>query len=329
MAADPWVVQNSHGPEVGSILSVMYDYATDSSGPGYVDMKYNATFEQLYLGAFDRTASGAALREEATSEQIGALVGWLYGYQPQEMVQILALDDEHGYATLVTIKTVNSMDSATVQQLYGDLKADVIPLTDMGVFAVITGDMILTEVIMSSISESQMISLIITLLASLLILTAIMWYTRRSFVLGPLAVLPIAFCVVWTWGSMFLLGISLNVMTLTIASLTIGMGITYGIHITHRFVEDLNRYGDVERAVKNAVGKTGTSLLGAALTTIVGFGIIGFSILPPVQQFGMLTALAISFSFISATLILPSLLVIWARRKAGLKANGDKHPEQF
>ena len=114
---------------------------------------------------------------------------------------------------------------------------------------------------------------------------------------------------------MFIFGIPLNVMTLTIASLTVGMGVTYGIHITHRFVEEFKRNGDIDNAVDKAVGKTGVSLLGAAITTIIGFGIIGFSILPPIQQFGVITALAIGLSFIGAVFVLPAILVIWARQK--------------
>lgn len=314
MGSTPAVLMNGHGADAQSILSVFHDYGTDSSGPGYQDPRYNATFEAMYLQAFERTDNWAVLKENATQPQVQMLVGWLYQNAPQDMVQILALDDEHGYATLVTVKNVNTMDSKTVWALYDGLKEDVTPLTATGATAVVTGGTILTEVIMSSINESQISSLMITAVASLAILVAIMWFTRRSFALGAIAVLPIMFCVIWTWGTMFLLGIDLNVLTLTIASLTVGMGITYGIHITHRFVEDLDRCKDVNEAVRNSVGKTGASLLGAALTTVVGFGIISFASLPPVQQFGMLTAMAIGFSFISSTLILPSLLVVWARR---------------
>ncbi|NYT16366.1 MAG: MMPL family transporter, partial [Methanomassiliicoccales archaeon] len=75
------------------------------------------------------------------------------------------------------------------------------------------------------------------------------------------------------------------------------------------------RNGDIDNAVNKAVGRTGVSLFGAAITTIIGFGIIGFSILPPIQQFGVITALAIGLSFIGAVFVLPAILVIWARTK--------------
>ena len=60
----------------------------------------------------------------------------------------------------------------------------------------------------------------------------------KSAILGVLTLIPVALCVIWILGSMYLFGIPLNVMTLSIASLTIGLGVTYGIHISHRFAEE-------------------------------------------------------------------------------------------
>jgi len=115
---------------------------------------------------------------------------------------------------------------------------------------------------------------------------------------------------------MFILDISLNVMTLTIAALTVGMGVTYGIHITHRFNAELSDGRSVEDAVRRTTRQTGKGVLGAALTTSVGFAIIGFSAMVPMQQFGIITAMAILYSYLGASLVLPSMLVLWGRRRA-------------
>jgi uncharacterized membrane protein YdfJ with MMPL/SSD domain len=65
------------------------------------------------------------------------------------------------------------------------------------------------------------------------------------------------------------------------------------------------------------VGHTGAALFGAAATTIGGFGMLTFSVLTPMAQFGIVTALSIFYSFLASVFVLPSFLAIWARRKYG------------
>ena len=57
------------------------------------------------------------------------------------------------------------------------------------------------------------------------------------------------------------------------------------------------------------------ALFGAAATTMVGFGLLVFVVLPPIQQFGGISALAILFSFFASVFVLPSILSLWARVK--------------
>lgn len=312
MADDKNVLKTGGQPDVESFLSVMYDWATNTSGEGFIDTKYNETFSVLYHQYFTTGNNTGTIKNDTTQDDVEMLVVWLFFNAPMDMVQVLAPNDD-GYSALMDISITSQMSSDETMALYNDLMDDTQSLRDMGLYAQVTGETIVTEMIMSDMGRSQTTSLLTTLIASLIILTIVMYAFSRSFFLGGISLLPIVFCVIWMWGIMFIFGIPLNVMTLTIASLTVGMGVTYGIHITHRFVEEFKRDGDIENAVDKAVGKTGVSLLGAALTTIVGFGIIGFSILPPLQQFGVITALAIGLSFIGAVFVLPAILVIWAR----------------
>ena len=176
-------------------------------------------------------------------------------------------------------------------------------------------------VIMDSLNDSQIRSLIITLIISLLVLTIVFWYKWRSLVLGPITLAPVAFCVIWTLGTMYLAGIPLNIMTLTIACLTIGLGITYGIHISSRFLEDLEQFDNIDDACRSTVSHTGTALFGAAATTIGGFGLLVFALMPPLQQFGGITALTILYSFLTSVFVLPTFLVMWAKRQKRSKSN--------
>ena len=111
------------------------------------------------------------------------------------------------------------------------------------------------------------------------------------------------------------MGYSLNVMTVMITSLTIGLGITYAIHATERFKIVADRTGNTVEAVTETVRHTGSALLMAAVTTVAGFGILVFSPMPPQQQFGVVTALTIIYSLITTIFILPIALAKWGERR--------------
>jgi len=132
--------------------------------------------------------------------------------------------------------------------------------------------------------------------------------------------IPVLLVLVWILGTMVAIGYTLNVMTILIGALTVGLGVTYAIHISHRFIEEIEHHNSLETAVNNTVKNTGSALFGAAMTTVLGFGVLFFAILPPMKQFGTMTAITIFYSFLSSVWVLPSMLVLWARY-AGLAKN--------
>jgi len=93
------------------------------------------------------------------------------------------------------------------------------------------------------------------------------------------------------------------------------LGITYAIHITHRFLEDWEKEKDILEALKKTVRHTGTSVFGAAATTMAGFGTLGLSSMPPIRQFGEISAISIFYSFLLSVFILPTFLYFWAKWK--------------
>jgi uncharacterized membrane protein YdfJ with MMPL/SSD domain len=161
-------------------------------------------------------------------------------------------------------------------------------------------------------------------LLSFIILTAVFWYTDGQPLLGIISMLPVLLVLVWILGTMVTIGYTLNVMTILIGALTVGLGVTYAIHISHRFIEEMEHHHSLDKAINNTVKNTGSALFGAAMTTVLGFGVLFFAILPPMKQFGTMTALTILYSFLSSVWVLPSMLVIWARQ-TGLSGNGNEH----
>ncbi len=369
MKDDKSVIKKADEPDVQSILSVMKDWATNTTQYGLQDTNYDPSFETMYNSTM--TIEGVP-KQSATKDDIAVLYNWLHS-NPKSIKAVKYVlhkteNNEYDSTVLRISVDVDSNDNEAVETLHEDLKEDKKALDNSADQSIVTGGPILTKVIMDSLNESQIRSLIITIILSFIVLTIVFWYKWRSLILGLITMTPVIFCVAWTLGTMYLVNIPLNMMTIIIASLTIGLGITYGIHITHRFLEDLENYNSknnlpiqkkvrcpncgeivnvsgkpgevvnvtcpscaslgkvtfkkptsttayIDDACRSTVTHTGTALFGAAATTISGFGLLVFALMPPLQQFGGITALTIFYSFLASVFILPTFLVVWAKWK--------------
>jgi len=142
------------------------------------------------------------------------------------------------------------------------------------------------------------------IIAILLVLAALIIIFGSS-IYGFLTMIPVAFVLVWEPGFLVALDIPLSVVTISIASIMIGIGIDYGVHITHRVREEMARGLSKTNATKIAIEKTGLSLVEAACTTIAGISAIFFINIAALQQFAIVIVLMVALSCIGAALILP------------------------
>ncbi len=172
-----------------------------------------------------------------------------------------------------------------------------------------------------SLTASQATSIVLTIVAALVVLVLFFWVTEFRPMLAVLSVLPILLVLVWVLGTMVLLGYSYNVITALITALSIGIGVDYTIHVTHRFVEEIEHGKKIAEAINVTMRTTGGALLGSALTTALGFTVLVFSPIAPMGQFGLLTAITVSYSLIAAVVVLPPMLVSWAAYHAWRQAN--------
>ncbi len=243
-------------------------------------------------------------------KNITAIYNWLYEHADGKAV----LHKSNGPydSMLIIIRSTASTDTEN-NVLTEEIDKDMQPLKSLGLKTVLTGTNILTFHILDMLQGTEWNSLVITLIASLIVLTIVFFYEKRSFILGVITSLPVMLALLWLLGTMYFLGINFNVVTVTVTSLTIGLGITYAIHITHRFLEDWDREKRIEEAIKKTVRHTGTSIFGAATTTIAGFGTLMLSSMPPIQQFGEIAALSILYSFVLSVFILPTFLYQWGK----------------
>lgn len=229
---------------------------------------------------------------------------------PDQMRGVLHKGDSGGYdAALFDITTQAGESGASALRF--DAAAAFGPVTDQGLTAVATSDEIINDVIVTTLRDSQLSSLLLTLLAALILLVANFWVEARRPMLGVITTLPVVLVVLLSFALMVVFGIPFGPVTATIAALAIGIGIPYMIHITHRYLEERAMHAEAGGAIRSTLTHTGGALAGSAVTTIAGFGILVTSTTIPFRQFGFVTAYTILLAMLAAVLVLPSMLFVW------------------
>jgi predicted RND superfamily exporter protein len=268
----------------------------------YVSLSEPTSAEYAPAVAAAVTAAGldASLRARTDADLAGLL----------DAVRVAAPDELSGLVTpeasLFSFTTQAGTDGA--QELAAELEAA------FGATAVATSSEIIDAAVVESTSRTQVTSLVLALIGGALLLMLNYFVSDRRPMLGLLTILPVGGVVILLYAFMVLVGIEFGPVTATLAAVVIGIGVDYTIHVTHRFQEFLREGMDVDAAITNTLKTTGSALLASAVTTSLGFAILTQSSLIPFQQLGWLTLVAIAGSALVSVLVLPSMLVIYARR---------------
>jgi predicted RND superfamily exporter protein len=144
----------------------------------------------------------------------------------------------------------------------------------------------------------------------------------RSFSAGIVSMIPLLFTVLFNFGVMAYSGKSLDIATLMISSITIGIGIDYGIHFIERYREELRSTVSQSQALLQAAQTTGTGIVYNALALALGFGVMILSAFQGLQNFGLLIAMTMVVSAASAFAVIPALLARSRVEKQGVDSRG-------
>jgi predicted RND superfamily exporter protein len=236
----------------------------------------------------------------------------LFAIAPQQAAGVIEQTDSGEYSAARLVISTSGAASG------GDVTSEMRAVADgveaeSSLTATATGQTILFKIVQDQLLNTVIESLLITLVAVFAFLMFTYRITEGSATLGAVTLLPVVFSVSWILGTMYLLDIPFNILTGMITSLTVGLGVAYSIHLSERYNQELERTNSVWTAMNRAVTGTGGALLGSAATTVGGFGVLAFAILPPLQQFGIITGLTIIYAFLASVLVLPSLLVVWTK----------------
>ena len=146
-----------------------------------------------------------------------------------------------------------------------------------------------------------------SLFLSILLVFATLILIFRSSLYAFLTIIPIIFVLLMEPGILVSLGISLSVVTISIASIIVGTGVDYGVHITKRYLEGVEEGLGKEEAIEKAIEKTGLSLVEAALTTVAGLLAVYFVNVPALQEFMKVVISMIILSLLGAVFFMPAL----------------------
>lgn len=311
--ADPAVAnaQLQLGPELAQVDGVRASAGTARVASPAALVAQLAEDEPAFAAAASQF--GFAGGQFAPDADLRALFELAETYEPVRVPQSV---NDDATAGVVAISTNAGQDGA--RELAAAIATRLGPVEQLGVSTSVTSELLVFEDSLDALTDSQTRGIAVTLLAAMLLLTSYYGVKERTPVLGVITMIPSVAVVTWVLGTMWMLGVSFNVMTAMVASLAIGIGVPFGIHVTHRFLEDRRRYATVDEAIHKTVTHTGGAMAGSAATTAVGFGVLMLASLGPMRQFGLIVAITIVYSFLAAVLVQPSCLKLWAERRAKL-----------
>ncbi len=170
----------------------------------------------------------------------------------------------------------------------------------------LTGISVLYNNVLQSLFRSQILTLG-TVFVCIFIMLVVLF---RSIKLALIGTLPNIFTALFILGLMGVLGIPLDIMTITIAAITIGIGVDYAIHYIHRYKKEFAQNGDNFQSIHKSQTTVGKALYFTSITITLGFIILVLSNFIPSIYFGMLTSIAMLVALFATFSIIPLLLFI-------------------
>lgn len=173
------------------------------------------------------------------------------------------------------------------------------------------GEILLLSKISSFLISDQIWSL--TVSAILVFLICLLYF--RSFFFGLVSLVPLSFGVIMSFTIMAILGIPLDVATVMIASISIGIGVDNSIHFLIHYRRNLKKFKDIKEVISETLKSTSRPIFFTAMALVLGFTSFALSSFRPVAYFGLLIALSMLACAFATLFILPSFLLVLERIK--------------
>ncbi len=170
----------------------------------------------------------------------------------------------------------------------------------------LAGVLILFNNLLQSLFKSQILTLGLVMVG----IFSMFIILFRNIKLSLIGVIPNFIAAFFILGIIGLSGIPLDMMTITIAAITIGIAVDNSIHYIYRFKEEFNKIKDYNKTLKTCHSTVGVAILNTSITIVFGFSILMLSKFIPTIYFGIFTGLAMLLAMISVLTLLPTLILI-------------------
>jgi len=170
----------------------------------------------------------------------------------------------------------------------------------------LAGVLILFNNLLQSLFKSQILTLGVVM-AGITLMFLILF---RNVTLSLIGVVPNFMAAFFILGIIGLLGIPLDMMTITIAAITIGIAVDNSIHYIYRFKEEFKKINDYNKTLEKCHNTVGVAILNTSITIVFGFSILVLSNFIPTIYFGIFTGIAMLLAMISVLTLLPKLILI-------------------
>ena len=166
------------------------------------------------------------------------------------------------------------------------------------------------------LSDNLLYSQIVSLIIALILVMTIVSFMLRSFVKGMYASLPVIVTIGIIYGVMGYTGIPLNIATVLVASIAMGIGIDYSIHFFSYFNHSKAGGNSVKNAITESIRISGKAIIINFISVSLGFLTLIFSNLVPMIYFGIIIALSMLGAAMGALTLLPSILLLEQKEKS-------------
>ena len=256
---------------------------------------------------FERACAAEGLRVEPFLDGLALLDGALNPPGPVTRETVLASSQgaqlldrslrrvEGGWASVVKVYNLPGSPKREIPQAAVDLAESLGPRVQL------TGINVMSRALRGDVRRDAVRSALI----GLVLVVVLLAYDFRSWRDAGLALVPLVLGLVWVMGAMVALDLHFNFMNLFVITMILGIGVDYGIHILHRYLEERAR---PESGVESAVEETSRGVFLAALTTVVGFGSLATSHYPGLVSMGLVALLGAIATALVAITVVPAWL---------------------
>ena len=237
---------------------------------------------------------------------------WFF-LEGQEIMEQMVNSDKTEAIIQATIES--GLNTEKVSKLVEDIESYIEERNSSLVTFALTGMPSIHRSLDISIKQSQIQSLII----AVVLVFILIFFMLRSFVGGLIGLIPIGFALTVIFGFMGLSGIPLDIATVLVGSISIGVGIDYSIHFLSRFRQEQKKCKSVNKTLRKTMETTGKAILINVLTVMMGFLVLVFADIVPLKRFGILAAITMLSSGFGAIILLPAIMLITNVRLVGKK----------